>query len=372
MSRKSISEKDEAAVLLRSNRRCSLCFGLNNDFGIKKGQIAHVDKDCMNSSLDNLVFLCFVHHDEYDSITSQSKNFSMKEIVSYRELLYQFNSGRSPLKRKKSTQAKTMNIEITLQENISDFTIERQEAFFNALKELIDLDSCVKIKRVRKGSVKILLEVNESAAAELSNIIKSGLMEKFNATDAEIIRTENIDQDNLTNNKLTSLIKENLLKLGIIDKDAWLSDFDATEHRLEYVGSVNGVDFINDSKSTNVNSTWYSIESLTKNAILIAGGVDKGNDYTSILDLVQDKIKGVVCLGKDTTKLRDFFALLNIPTAIANNMEDAVIKAYLLTSKGDTVILSPMCASFDLFENYEDRGRKFRSAVHDFSNNIFL
>ncbi len=142
-----------------------------------------------------------------------------------------------------------------------------------------------------------------------------------------------------------------------------LMDFQGVEHRLEKVLTVHGIQFINDSKATNVNSTWYALESLTSSAVWIAGGIDKGNNYEDIIDLAGEKVKALICLGKDNEKLHKAFDQ-HIETVIdASDMEQAVQKAYYLASKGETVLLSPACASFDLFENYEDRGWQFKEAV---------
>lgn len=142
-----------------------------------------------------------------------------------------------------------------------------------------------------------------------------------------------------------------------------LSDFKNVEHRLEHVGSVHGIEFVNDSKATNINSTWYALESFNKPVILILGGVDKGNDYSMLTDLVAEKVKAIVCLGTDNKKILKAFKEI-VPTIVeVKTAEDAVNAAYQLGKKGDVVLLSPACASFDIFENYEDRGRQFKQAV---------
>lgn len=142
-----------------------------------------------------------------------------------------------------------------------------------------------------------------------------------------------------------------------------LEDFEAVEHRLEYVATIGGVRYVNDSKATNVNSTWYALESMTTPTILILGGKDKGNDYTEIEELVKDKVKAIVCMGKDNTKLLDFFNGKVPHISDTHSITDAVKECARLVSEGDTVLLSPCCASFDLFTSYEDRGKKFKSAV---------
>ncbi|MDE5868725.1 MAG: UDP-N-acetylmuramoyl-L-alanine--D-glutamate ligase, partial [Muribaculaceae bacterium] len=139
--------------------------------------------------------------------------------------------------------------------------------------------------------------------------------------------------------------------------------FEAVEHRLEYVATVNGVRYVNDSKATNVNSTWYALESMTTPTVLILGGKDKGNDYTEIEDLVKEKVKAIVCMGKDNGKLLDFFGGKVAVISDTHSIEEAVKECARLASEGDTVLLSPCCASFDLFKSYEDRGEKFKAEV---------
>jgi UDP-N-acetylmuramoylalanine--D-glutamate ligase len=141
------------------------------------------------------------------------------------------------------------------------------------------------------------------------------------------------------------------------------TDFENIEHRLEFVTSVHGIDFINDSKATNVNSTWYALESMEKPVIWIAGGVDKGNDYVMLEELVKGRVKAIVCMGTDNKKIVNAFHGMVPEIVETSSAEEAVQVAYRLGKKGDAVLLSPACASFDLFENYEDRGRKFKAAV---------
>ncbi len=141
--------------------------------------------------------------------------------------------------------------------------------------------------------------------------------------------------------------------------------FEGLEHRLEFVATVRGVDFINDSKATNVNSVWYALESMKKPTILILGGQDKGNDYSEILELVKEKVKVIVCLGLDNTPIHDFFGNVTETIVDTKSAVEAVHAAYLFAEKGDVVLLSPACASFDLFKNFEDRGQQFKEAVKE-------
>ena len=144
-----------------------------------------------------------------------------------------------------------------------------------------------------------------------------------------------------------------------------VQSFQSLEHRMEHVATVRGVEFINDSKATNVNSTWYALESMTKPTVLILGGVDKGNDYALLAELVQDKVKAIICLGTDNKKIHDAFGDTINTIVDAKTAEDAVKAAFHFSTKGDVVLLSPACASFDLFKNYEDRGNQFKKAVKD-------
>ena len=142
-----------------------------------------------------------------------------------------------------------------------------------------------------------------------------------------------------------------------------LSDFENIEHRLEFVTKVHGIDFINDSKATNVNSTWYALESMNSPVVWIVGGVDKGNDYNMLKDLVKEKVKAIICLGTENEKIHKAFSSI-VPSIVdANSAYEAVKRAYQLSKNGDVVLLSPACASFDMFENFEDRGRQFKKAV---------
>ena len=144
-----------------------------------------------------------------------------------------------------------------------------------------------------------------------------------------------------------------------------IQTFENLEHRMSTVATIKNVEFINDSKATNVNSTWYALESMKKPVILILGGVDKGNNYSLLKDLVREKVKAIVCMGVDNTKIHAAFGdevqlIVNTQSA-----KDAVQAAFHFANQGDVVLLSPACASFDLFKNYEDRGMQFIEAVKD-------
>ncbi len=164
-------------------------------------------------------------------------------------------------------------------------------------------------------------------------------------------------------NSMAAAIAANVLniKKEIIRES--LMDFQNVEHRLEYVASVGGVEYINDSKATNVNSTWYALESMEKPIVWIVGGVDKGNDYAALLPMVKEKVKVIVCLGNDNTKIHSAFGKHVELMVNTGSAQEAVKVAQRFAVKGDVVLLSPACASFDLFANYEDRGWQFKAAV---------
>lgn len=144
-----------------------------------------------------------------------------------------------------------------------------------------------------------------------------------------------------------------------------VKNFHSLEHRMEFVAMVRGVEFINDSKATNVNSTWYALESMTKPTVLVLGGTDKGNDYTLIEELVKEKVKVIVCMGLDNSKIIEAFKDI-VPVIVeTDSAKKAVNTSFKLAAKGDVVLLSPACASFDLFKNYEDRGTQFKEAVKE-------
>ena len=182
----------------------------------------------------------------------------------------------------------------------------------------------------------------------------------------------NMEQEELalngTHNLFTSMAAGISANIAGIRKECIreaLNDFKGVEHRLEKVARVKGVDYINDSKATNVNSCWYALQSMKTKTILILGGKDKGNDYNEIADLVKEKCSGLIFLGLHNEKLHDFFGNFGLPIVDVQSMPDAVNAAYNMAKKGETVLLSPCCASFDLFKSYEDRGDQFKECVRN-------
>lgn len=164
-------------------------------------------------------------------------------------------------------------------------------------------------------------------------------------------------------NSLASGIASRILEIRKDVVRESLSDFVNIEHRLEFVAKVHGIEFINDSKATNVNSTWFALESMDKPTVWIVGGVDKGNDYSELVPLVKDKVKAIICLGRDNGKIKEAFAGVIENIVETTTAMEAVAYGYRFAKKNETVLLSPACASFDLFENYEHRGNEFKKAV---------
>lgn len=166
-----------------------------------------------------------------------------------------------------------------------------------------------------------------------------------------------------TQNSLAAGIASRILEIRSEVVRESLGDFVNVEHRLEFVAKVNGIEFINDSKATNINSTWFALESMEKPTVWIVGGVDKGNDYAELDALVNEKVKAIICLGTDNQKIINAFKGKVETIVEASSATEAVAYGYQLARKDETVLLSPACASFDLFENYEDRGNQFKQAV---------
>jgi len=234
---------------------------------------------------------------------------------------------------------------------------------------------CADDEEIKKG----LAERRINSKAYPFSIEKTLEQGAFLQGDQIIINLHHTNQESLTMsiNDLALQGKHNIynsMASGIVAKVLELRNetiresmgsFTNIEHRLEHVAKISGIDFINDSKATNVNSTWYALESMPGDVVLILGGVDKGNDYGMLKDLVKSKVKSIVCLGKDNKRIHEAFE--NDVEVIVNTFSanEAVQIAYHLAKKGDTVLLSPACASFDLFKNYEDRGNQFKKAVKE-------
>lgn len=177
------------------------------------------------------------------------------------------------------------------------------------------------------------------------------------------ISTLSVKGKHNTKNAMAATMAAQLLKVRKESIKESLENFEGVEHRLEHVAKIRGVEYINDSKATNVNAAFYALECMDKNTVWILGGVDKGNDYADLLPLVREKVKAIVCLGIENDKIKQTFGNVVEVFVETAGAEEAVKVAQKLAESGEAVLLSPACASFDLFDNYEDRGRQFKQAV---------
>ncbi len=216
----------------------------------------------------------------------------------------------------------------------------------------------------------ILMPFSEFRQEDTKAYVENGIVHFIAPTEVWEIPRDRLSLHGLHNlyNSMAAGLSASILNIKDDKIRGALEDFEAVEHRLEFVAEVDGVKYVNDSKATNVNSTWYALESMTTPTVLILGGKDKGNDYTEIEQLVKDKVKAIVCMGKDNTKLLDFFQGKVPVISDTHSIEDAVKECARLASEGETVLLSPCCASFDLFSSYEDRGKKFKDEVRKLSS----
>jgi UDP-N-acetylmuramoylalanine--D-glutamate ligase len=206
-------------------------------------------------------------------------------------------------------------------------------------------------------------EISEGMAAYIEN--NELIIDYPNKTNLMTIHDFALKGRHNTYNSMAAAIAGKILNIRKEVIRESLADFQGVEHRLEPVITVFGINFINDSKATNVNSTWYAIECMENNIIWIVGGIDKGNDYSELFPVVRKKVRAIVCLGKDNKKIVEAFKDKVATIVETTSMEEAVRSSYYLAKKGETVLLSPACASFDLFKNYEDRGRQFKQAVRN-------
>ncbi len=223
------------------------------------------------------------------------------------------------------------------------------------------INNWLKINKTQAKLVPFSLEkeLEYGAYIKENNIITNINKDKFKMP----ISTLSLKGKHNTKNAMAATMAAQLLKARKQSIKESLEDFEGAEHRLENVAKIRGVEYINDSKATNVNATYYALECMDKTTVWIVGGVDKGNDYNDLLPLVREKVKAIVCLGVDNDKIKNTFG--NVVDIIVETAgaEEAVKVSHKLAENGETVLLSPACASFDLFENYEDRGRQFKKAV---------
>ena len=204
-------------------------------------------------------------------------------------------------------------------------------------------------------------KTENGAYIENENIVIKTTNDQFNMPTS----TLGLEGKHNTKNAMAAATVAQLLRIRKETIRESMESFQGVEHRLEKVLKINNVQYINDSKATNVNATFYALDSMESETIWIVGGVDKGNIYDDLLPLVNEKVKSIICLGVDNSKILNAFGNCVDMIVETQSMEEAVKMAYRMGEKGDTVLLSPACASFDLFENYEDRGRQFKNAVRN-------
>jgi UDP-N-acetylmuramoylalanine--D-glutamate ligase len=300
-----------------------------------------------------------VAEDKYDSYVLELSSFQLDGIIEYAPHIAIITNispdhlDRYDYKFENYIESK---FRITMNQTKDDFLI-------------YDSDDEVIVEWLKNNKTKAqLIPFSLTKTFEKGAFIKNKNMEVNIINEEEfIMETEYIALEGKHNMKnamaATSVAK--LMKIRNATIRESLSNFQGVEHRLEKVLKIQNVQYINDSKATNVNAAFYALDSMNTPTVWIVGGVDKGNDYNELMSLVREKVKAIICLGVDNKKIIDVFGNVVDIMVEVSNMEDAVKMAQRLTEKGDTVLLSPACASFDLFENYEDRGNQFKQSVRN-------
>jgi len=299
-----------------------------------------------------------VAEDKYDSYVLELSSFQLDGIINYRPHIAIITNispdhlDRYDYKYENYIESK---FRITMNQTEEDYLI--YDADDEAISEWL-----------KKNKTKAkLIPFSLTQTFEEGAFIKDNTMESIINQEEFKMETESIALEGKHNLKnamaATSVAKLMQIRKATIRES--LSNFQGVEHRLEKVLKIQNVQYINDSKATNVNAAFFALDSMTTPTVWIVGGVDKGNDYNELMALVREKVKAIICLGVDNRKIIDAFGNVVDIMVEVNTMNDAVKMAQRISEKGDTVLLSPACASFDLFENYEDRGRQFKDAVHN-------
>jgi UDP-N-acetylmuramoylalanine--D-glutamate ligase len=297
-----------------------------------------------------------VAEDNYDVYVLELSSFQLDGIINYKpEIAIITNISPDHLDRYEYNYENYIasKFRITMNQTTDDFLIydsddEAMNNWFKTNKTKAQLIPFSISKKVENGA-----------------FLKHNIMEININQEEFVMETQYIALEGKHNMK-NAMAATSVAKLMQIRKQTIresLSNFQGVEHRLEKVLKIQNVQYINDSKATNVNATFFALDSMNTPTVWIVGGVDKGNDYSELMSLVHEKVKAIICLGVDNKKIIDSFGNIVEMMIEVTNMNDAVIMAQRLAEKGDTVLLSPACASFDLFENYEDRGNQFKNAV---------
>ena len=298
-----------------------------------------------------------VVEDKYDSYVLELSSFQLDGIINYKPhiaIITNISPDHLDRYEYKYENYIASKFRITMNQTEEDFLI--YDADDKAMKEWF-----------KNNKTKAqLIPFSLTKTFEMGAFIKNKTMEVNIINEEEFtMETETMaleGQHNMKNAMAATAVAK-LMKIRNTTIRESLSNFQGVEHRLEKVLKIQNVQYINDSKATNVNATFFALDSMNTPTVWIVGGVDKGNDYNELMSLVREKVKAIICLGVDNRKIIDVFGNVVDMMIEVNNMEDAVKMAQRLSEKGDTVLLSPACASFDLFENYEDRGNQFKQAV---------
>ena len=299
-----------------------------------------------------------VAKDKYDSYVLELSSFQLDGIINYKpHIAIIANISPDHLDRYdyKYENYIDSKFRITMNQTEEDYLI--YDADDEAISEWL---------KKNKTRAK-LIPFSLTKTFEEGAFIKNNTMEALINQEEFTMETESIALEGKHNlkNAMAATSVAKLMKIRKATIRESLSNFQGVEHRLEKVLKIQNVQYINDSKATNVNATFFALDSMNTPTVWIVGGVDKGNDYNELMSLVREKVKAIICLGIDNRKIIEAFGNVVDIMVEVNNMSDAVKTAQRLTEKGDSVLLSPACASFDLFENYEDRGKQFKQAVHN-------
>ncbi|MCV9926730.1 UDP-N-acetylmuramoyl-L-alanine--D-glutamate ligase [Flavobacterium sp. LS1R49] len=299
-----------------------------------------------------------VAENKFDVYVLELSSFQLDGIIDYRpDIAIITNISPDHLDRYDYKYENYINskFRVTMNQTESDYLI--YDADDEAITEWLK-NNTTKAKLIPFSLTK---ELNEGAFIKNNKMEIKINQEEF-TMDTEYIALEGKHN---TKNAMAASSVAKLMQIRNATIRESLSNFQGVEHRLEKVLKIQNVQYINDSKATNVNATFFALDSMNAPTVWIVGGVDKGNDYNELMSLVREKVKAIICLGVDNRKIIDAFGNVVDIMVEVNNMNDAVKTAQRLTEKGDAVLLSPACASFDLFENYEDRGKQFKLAVHN-------
>ena len=320
-----------------------LVYKILNDFGF----------DVLLAGNIGLSFAAEICKKDYDFVVLEVSSFQLDNIVEFRpSISIILNISADHLDRYNNNFSNYVysKLQITKNQTKKDFLIYNYDD--NSLSDLKT--------EAKKIPISLKYKLNGDSGLYTNNKMNINLNNKTMTIEKLALKGTH----NIFNSMAAAMaarvfeVKDTVIRQAMID-------FQNVEHRLEYVLTVHGIDFINDSKATNVNACWYALESMTKDVVWIVGGVDKGNDYAELTEMVDKKVKAIICLGENNENIIEAFKGKVEIIVQASNMQEAVNQSYALAGKQDVVLLSPACASFDLFANYEDRGIQFKKQVRN-------